>query len=165
MATVGCHRGLSSEVLSRAQEEALFEAASHGDANEVTRLLDQGINADVREAEGETPLMYAAAEGQNQIANILIDRGASINALSENGETALMRAVKITVRFKTPQTFSALDIDVTPYDRVPDKELHGLVYLSDYSQGVRMETSGDSVSGITYYPAASDDKLRCPPKR
>ena len=73
--------------------------------------------------------------------------------------------IQITVRFKTQQTLSALDIDVTKYDRVPDKELHGLVYLSDYSQGVRMETSGDSVSGITYYPAASDDKLRCPPKR
>lgn len=72
--------------------------------------------------------------------------------------------IQFTVRFKTPQTFSALEIDVTKYDRVPDKELHGLVYLSDYAQGVRMETSGDTVSGITYYPAAKDEKLRCPPK-
>jgi hypothetical protein len=72
--------------------------------------------------------------------------------------------IQITVRFKTPQPFAALDIDVTRYDRVPDKELHGLVYLSDYSQGVRMETSGDTVSGITYYPAATDDNLRCSPK-
>jgi hypothetical protein len=72
--------------------------------------------------------------------------------------------IQLTIRFKTPQTFSALDIDVTKYDRVPDKELHGLVYLSDYAQGVRMETSGDTVSGITYYPAAKDDHLRCSPK-
>src|SRR4026209_1383350 len=35
--------------------------------------------------------------------------------------------IQITVRFKTPQTFSALDTDVTKYERVPDKELHGLV--------------------------------------
>ena len=72
--------------------------------------------------------------------------------------------IQFTVRFKTPQTFSALDIDVTKYDRVPDKELHGLVYLSDYVEGIRMDTSGDTVRGITYYPAASDAKLRCPQK-
>lgn len=72
--------------------------------------------------------------------------------------------IQITVNFKTPQPFSALDIDVTKYDRVPDKELHGLVYLSDYAQGVRMETSGDSVRAITYYPAATEDHLRCQPK-
>ena len=70
--------------------------------------------------------------------------------------------IQIIVHFKTPQKFSALDIDVTKYDRVPDKELHGLVYLSDYAQGVRMETSGDIVRAITYYPAATDDHLRCP---
>lgn len=72
--------------------------------------------------------------------------------------------IQFTVNFKTPQTFAALDIDVTKYDRVPDKELRGLVYLSDYAQGVRMTTSGDTVGAITYYGAAVDDKLRCPPK-
>jgi len=72
--------------------------------------------------------------------------------------------IQITVSFKTPQQFSTLDIDVTKYDRVPDKELHGLIYLSDYAQGVRMETSGDTVREITYYPAAKDDNLRCQPK-
>lgn len=69
--------------------------------------------------------------------------------------------IQITVHFKTPQPFSAFDIDITKYDRVPDQELHDLVYLSDYAQGVRMETSGDTVRAITYYPAVSDDKLRC----
>ena len=72
--------------------------------------------------------------------------------------------IQITVNFKTPQQFSTLNIDVTKYDRVPDKELHGLVYLSDYGQGVRMETSGDTVRAITYYPAEKDDNLRCSPK-
>lgn len=72
--------------------------------------------------------------------------------------------IQITVNFKTPQPFSALDIDVTKYDRVPDKELHGLVYLSDYAQGVRMETGGDTVRAITYYPSAKQDNLRCHPK-
>jgi hypothetical protein len=72
--------------------------------------------------------------------------------------------IQITVNFKTPQPFSALDIDVTKYDRVPDKELHGLVYLTDYAQGVRMETSGDMIRAITYYPAATEDHLRCQPK-
>jgi len=36
------------------------------------------------------------------------------------------------------------------------------VYLSDYGQGVRMETSGDTVRAVTYYPAKKDDNLRCP---
>ena len=72
--------------------------------------------------------------------------------------------IEITIHFNTPQPFSALDVDVNKYDRVPDKELHGLVYLSDYAQGVRMETSGETVRAITYYPAATDDNLRCAPK-
>ena len=71
--------------------------------------------------------------------------------------------IQLTVRFKTPETFAALDIDVTKYDRTPDKELHGLDYLSDYGQGVKMETSGDTVSAITYYSEKKDDNLRCPP--
>jgi hypothetical protein len=72
--------------------------------------------------------------------------------------------IEITVQFKTPQTFAALDIDVTKYDRVPDKELRGLVYLVDYVQGMRMETGGDYVSAITYYPAQTDRKLHCSAK-
>ncbi|HSD45489.1 MAG TPA: hypothetical protein VLB87_02670, partial [Pyrinomonadaceae bacterium] len=64
---------------------------------------------------------------------------------------------------RSPQSFAALDIDVTKYDRAPDKELHGIVYLTDYAQGIRMETSGDTVREITYYAAATDDHLRCPP--
>lgn len=72
--------------------------------------------------------------------------------------------IQITVHFATPQPFAALDIDVTKYDRLPDKELQGLIYLSDYAQGVRMETSGVIVRAITYYAAATDDHLRCPPK-
>ena len=72
--------------------------------------------------------------------------------------------IEITVRFKTPQRFSALDIDISKYDRAPDPELKGLFYLSDYTEGVRMETSGDTVRAITYYPAKKDDDLRCPPK-
>ena len=72
--------------------------------------------------------------------------------------------IQLIVHFKTPQLFSALGIDMTKYDRVPDKELPGLVYLSDYAQGIRMETSGNTVRAITYYPAATQDDLRCPPK-
>jgi hypothetical protein len=72
--------------------------------------------------------------------------------------------IEITVHFTTAQSFSALDIDVSKYDRVPDKELHGLVYLSDYAQGVRMETTGNNVRAITHYPAAKDDHLCCTPK-
>ena len=73
--------------------------------------------------------------------------------------------IEITLTFKTPQLFSALGIEVAKYDRVPDPELHGLVYLTDYAQGVRMETSGNTVRAITYYAAKSDDNLRCPPNR
>lgn len=71
--------------------------------------------------------------------------------------------IELTVNFKTPQSFAALDIDVSKYDRVPDKELRGLFYLSDYGQGVGMEASGDTVRAITYYSAQKDDNLRCPP--
>ena len=69
--------------------------------------------------------------------------------------------LEFTVNFKTSQPFSSLNVDITKYDRVPDKELQGIVYLSDYAQGVRMETSGDMVRAITYYPAPTEDHLRC----
>lgn len=72
--------------------------------------------------------------------------------------------IEITVHFKTPQPFSTLDVDISKYDRAPDPELKGLVYMSDYTEGVRMETSGDTVRAITYYAAKKDDDLRCPPK-
>ena len=73
--------------------------------------------------------------------------------------------IEITVNFKTPQPFSALHIDVTKYDRTADKELRGLIYLTDYAQGVRMETSGNTVRAITYYPGGTEDNLRCPSKQ
>ena len=72
--------------------------------------------------------------------------------------------IEITVHFKTPQTFAALDIDVKKYDQVPDNELRGVVYLSNYVEGVRMDTSRDIVRAITFYPSAKDDNLRCPAK-
>ena len=72
--------------------------------------------------------------------------------------------IQFTVHFKTPQPFSALDIDVTKYDRAPDKEWPGLVYLSDYVQGIRMDTSGETVIAITYYPAQSKHNLHCQSK-
>ena len=72
--------------------------------------------------------------------------------------------IHITVHFVTPQTFAAVGIDPTKYDPLPDKELRGLVYLSDYAQGIRLDTIGDTVRAITYYPAATEDNLRCLPK-
>lgn len=50
------------------------------------------------------------------------------------------------------------------YDRALDPELKGLVYLTDYTKGIRMGTIGNTVRAITYYGAKKDDDLRCPRK-
>ena len=72
--------------------------------------------------------------------------------------------IQITITFKTPQPLSVLDMDLTKYERVPDKEFPSLIYFTDYVEGVELETSGDSVRRIRYFRAAKDEQLRCPAK-
>jgi hypothetical protein len=84
--------------------------------------------------------------------------------ISNSWNVARDTVIEITVRFKTPQPFSVLGADLTKYERTPDKEFPALIYFTNETEGVEIETSGDSIRRITFYPAAKDDQLRCPAK-
>ena len=76
--------------------EALFMAATRGDAPTVKAVLDRGVAVDARDHLGQgTALIHAASMGHLQAEETitaLLDRGADINAKNTFGNTALMLA-------------------------------------------------------------------------
>ena len=74
--------------------EAVFTAASEGDAHTVAAWLDEGggLNARCTEHEDETLLIAAAHGGQEAMVRMLLQRGASVNLQNSLGFTALMHA-------------------------------------------------------------------------
>ncbi|MFH0821227.1 MAG: ankyrin repeat domain-containing protein [Pseudomonadota bacterium] len=68
----------------------LHTAATHGEDNEIRRLLDRGTEIDLENREGWTPLMEAACCGHTSVVGLLLDRGAEIDHQNRSGRTALM---------------------------------------------------------------------------
>jgi ankyrin repeat protein len=60
--------------------DELFEAATHGNVNMITRLLQQGVNVNSANSERETALHMAAANGRYPAVIYLLNHGANINA-------------------------------------------------------------------------------------
>jgi uncharacterized protein len=78
---------------STAWAGTLFDAASAGDIDEVTRLLTAGADVNAREGrDGATPLHAAALASQPAMAEVLIAHGADVNALNVGGFTPLHAA-------------------------------------------------------------------------
>lgn len=84
--------GLSSLFAVSAIANPIHDAARVGDAEAVTRLLDQGVNVEDRNATGETPLISAALAGQTQVVELLLARHAAIEARNNRGLTPLHAA-------------------------------------------------------------------------
>lgn len=79
------------------REPVLTAAASRGDADIVTALLDKGANPDVLDADGFTPLMRAVTPWPNDrpitpTVEALLTHGARVNVRTGQGMTALMYA-------------------------------------------------------------------------
>jgi len=75
----------------------LFKAASHGQTEEVRRLIKEGVDVNEGTGNGETPLMAAAWDNRIEVARILIEHGADVNAIQPRGSleaTALMIAAR-----------------------------------------------------------------------
>jgi len=60
--------------------EELFEAATNGNVNIITSLLQQGINVNSANSERETSLHMAAANGRYPAVIYLLNHGANIHA-------------------------------------------------------------------------------------
>ena len=72
----------------------LLTAASKGDLETVSAILDSGGNPNTKDEDGVTALMYAARKDMDKIVALLVKKGATVNAIENNGWTALMFAAK-----------------------------------------------------------------------
>jgi ankyrin repeat protein len=72
--------------------QALFDAATAGDLNQIHSLLAAGASPNWADASGTTPLMAAAMQGRTDVVQALIDAGAEVDATDANGWTALFKA-------------------------------------------------------------------------
>ena len=72
---------------------ALQAAASSGNEDLISFLIDQGLDINTPTPQGWTPLFIAVRDGQPEAAKLLIYRKADLNAQTDRGATALMMAV------------------------------------------------------------------------
>jgi hypothetical protein len=70
--------------------------------------------------------------------------------------------IEISVRFKTDKKLSELQLDLTKYEKVYDKELPGWIYYLNIDEGIRVEGGLETASSLTYFQSAKDNYLRCP---
>jgi ankyrin repeat protein len=68
---------------------ALILAASIGNIEQLSKLLEEGAHPDQRDAEGCSALHWAADRGQCDVITQLLQAGADINAVDGDGLTPL----------------------------------------------------------------------------
>jgi len=97
--------------------EELFEAATYGNVNQITRLLQQGINVNAANSERETALHMAAANGRYPAVIYLLNHGANINARTIKNWTPIHHAT----RFRKANIANYLmKKGASPYTRTSD---------------------------------------------
>lgn len=87
-------RGYAGETFN-----ALHAAASSGNEDLITFLIDEGLDMDCPTSKGWTPLFIAARDGQAEAAKLLVFYKADLNAQTDLGATALLMA--LTQPFET----------------------------------------------------------------
>jgi len=111
--------------------EDLFDAATRGDINTISRLLDEGININVANQQKETALHMAAARGRYSTVIFLIKNGANPFARTVKQWLAIHHATRfrhaniarylmqkgLSPRFKTSDGYSSIDMARTNNDR------------------------------------------------
>lgn len=88
---------LAKKVDVNAKEEgttALHLAASQGNAEIVSLLLEAGANPNIRDEEKQTPLMMLYGENASEILDLLLRAGAKVNVKDAEGRTPLMVAAE-----------------------------------------------------------------------
>ena len=68
------------DTIANINSRDLIEAASNGDVNKVSVLIEKGADVNAKDIVDRSALMFAACEGHVNIAKILIEKGADVNA-------------------------------------------------------------------------------------
>lgn len=83
----------------------LIRSASHGDLDEIYRLVAEGVSPEIADYDGRTPLHLAACEGQVDVIRYLIDKNIELSPIDRWGNTPLDDAIK----FKNKEIASLLE--------------------------------------------------------
>jgi hypothetical protein len=81
--------------LSPAERNAIFDAVSAGNVEQVRRALDKGVSPNLSSRDQGCLIGNAIYPESTEVLEILINAGADVNARSEDGAGALMRSVKL----------------------------------------------------------------------
>ena len=73
-----------------------LNAALHGRANMLIRLLDEGVDVDFKSDYGTTALIYAMLQGSTECVRVLVERGANTEVRDGSGSTPLILAATHT---------------------------------------------------------------------
>jgi len=74
---------------------ALIDAASHGDADTITALIERGVDIDSQDASGATALMRAVEASHYVAVKLLLDHNAEVNVQGKFlGYSAILFAIK-----------------------------------------------------------------------
>ncbi|XP_078583877.1 uncharacterized protein LOC144866390 [Branchiostoma floridae x Branchiostoma japonicum] len=85
---------MDEENKKETKEEALAEAAQHGDTVRVKQLLEEGVNPNYTyNFFKQTSLHRAAENGHHETVSVLLTAGADVNTQDGSGMTPLYRAV------------------------------------------------------------------------
>ena len=72
--------------------------------------------------------------------------------------------VSITVSPKGRVLLSELKVDLSTYDRLSGVHRPNIITYLNNQDGIRIETFQDEINSVTYFPSATDSKLKCTPK-
>ncbi|MDC0857675.1 glutaminase A [Rickettsiales bacterium] len=86
----------------------IISASSHGDVDEIRRLIALGIDVNTGDYDHRTPLHLAASEGHIEAVQLLLDKGASITVKDRWNQTPLDDA-KTNKRKDIVELFSKLN--------------------------------------------------------
>lgn len=102
----------------------LHEAASDGDIEKVSMLLDAGVDINSKNVVGETSMHIAARMGHEGIIVMLLEKGALINSINNEGETPLHIVAQTNYISTLQKLLSAEGVDINRQDKEGNTGLH-----------------------------------------
>ena len=82
----------SSQTTEKTPAHRLRDAASSGNLDELTQLVQAGVSVNDRSSFNNTALLYAALHGKRDCVQFLIESGADVNIANDTGYTPLICA-------------------------------------------------------------------------